>query len=305
MGTSKNRQRAMARAKVERQIARRAAALRRRRQIQAAIGATLAVLVVALGVAWTAGAFESTPATPADCTWNTRAASAEIKDVGVPSTANVPKSGVKPMTITTGLGVIEAQLDLVKAPCTAANFTYLASKKFFENTKCHRLSTNGLFVLQCGDPSATGKGGPTYTFADENLPQAPAVPSADPSASPAAPAPNLYPRGTLAMANSGEDTNSSQFFIVYKDGSQLEPKYSVFGTITKGMDIVDKVAEAGVQDTGGQASTDGTPKTEVLIQSLTVGDAQPAVPTTPAAPGSGTPAPSGSAGGTGSAAQQP
>jgi peptidyl-prolyl cis-trans isomerase B (cyclophilin B) len=310
VATSKNRQRALARAKVERQIARRAAALRRRRQIQAAIGATLAVLLVAFGVAWAAGAFKSTPKVSADCAFNTTgdASNTNLKDVGKPPTTGVPKSGQKPMTITTNLGAVEANIDLTKAPCTAASFTFLAGKKFFDNTKCHRLTTSGIYVLQCGDPSATGSGGPTYSFADEYIPQAPVDPSANPSASPSASAPptNLYPRGTLAMANSGANTNGSQFFIVYKDGSALEAKYTAFGTVTKGLDIVEKVAAAGVVDKDGQPSSDGAPKTEVTIQSLTLGDAKPLVPTTPAesAP-SVTPAPSASASGSGSPSAKP
>lgn len=286
MVSSKNRQRALARAKVERQIARRAASARRRRQLQAAVGATLAVLMVAVGVAWAAGAFKPSPKKVADCAWSTAkdANNPDIRNVDPPPTTGIAKSGSRPMTITTNLGPIEAELDLAKAPCTAASFAHLASKKFFDNTKCHRLTTSGIYVLQCGDPSATGKGGPSYSFADENLPILP-PPTTDPSASPAAPPPptNLYARGTLAMANSGANTNSSQFFIVYKDGSGLEAKYSIFGRVTKGLEIVDSVAAAGVADPGGQPSTDGAPKTEVQIQSLTVGSTAPAVaPSTPA-----------------------
>ncbi len=74
------------------------------------------------------------------------------------------------MTITTDQGVIPIQMNVTQAPCTSESFSYLASKKFFDATKCHRLTTDGLFVLQCGDPTGTGKGGPTYTIADENLP---------------------------------------------------------------------------------------------------------------------------------------
>src|SRR5262249_5740727 len=155
-----------------------------------------------------------------------------------------------------------------KAPCSGASFKYLAGRNFFSNTNCHRLTTSGIFVLQCGDPKGTGSGGPAYSFADENLPKpgAPASASASPAASdsaspagsasaaPSASAPTTvtYARGTVAMANSGPDTNGSQFFIVYQD-SQMQPNYSVIGTVTSGMDVVDKVAAAGAVDANGAA----------------------------------------------------
>jgi peptidyl-prolyl cis-trans isomerase B (cyclophilin B) len=272
----------LARAKLERQIARRAASARRRRQIQASVGAGLAVILVVVGVMWATGAFDSKPkgstsAAAQDCAW-TPQASGNSKDVGTPPTTNIPKTGTATMTVTTNQGVIKAQLDRAGAPCTVASFGYLAAKNFFNDTKCHRLTTSGIYVLQCGDPSATGSGGPSYKFPDEKLP-APAA-SASPATTPA----NLYPAGTLAMANSGPDTNGSQFFIVYKDGSALEGKYTVFGKVTKGLDIVEKVAAGGV--TPGSSDSDGAPKTEVKIQSLTVA-ATPAAPASPAPAASG------------------
>jgi len=273
VAATKARQRALARAKVERQIARRAAAARRRRQIQAGLGAALAVIVVVVGVVWATGGFDRKPSKTSDaagqgCAWTPQAASDTVKDVGKPPTSKIPKAGSATMTITTNVGVVEAELDRTGAPCTAASFAYLASKQFFDNSKCHRLTTTGIYVLQCGDPSGTGTGGPAYKFADEKLPSPADQPSASPSAPPSA---NLYPAGTLAMANSGADTNGSQFFIVYKDGSSLEAKYTIFGKVTKGLDIVQKVADAGVAD--GSQGGDGKPKTEVVIQSLTVASA--------------------------------
>ena len=284
MAPSKTRQRALARAKLERQIARRAAAARRRRQIQAGAGVGLAVVLIVVGVVWAAGGFSGsrkhTAAGP-ECAWTSIPTSDKVKDVGKPPTTNIPKSGTSTMTITTNLGVVEAELDQAGAPCTVASFTYLAGKQFFDNTKCHRLTTSGIYVLQCGDPSASGSGGPAYKFPDERLPSPTdtpsGAPSGSPSASPSAGAPtNLYPAGTLAMANSGADTNGSQFFIVYKDGSALEAKYTIFGKVTKGLDIVQKVAEGGV--TPGSSDTDGAPKTAVTIQSLTVAAAPAANP---------------------------
>jgi peptidyl-prolyl cis-trans isomerase B (cyclophilin B) len=286
---SKDRQRALARAKVERQIARRAATARRRRQIQASVGAGLAVILVVVGIAVATGAFKSKKSTTAaqDCAWTPISASDKVKDVGKPPTTKITKAGTANMTITTNQGVIEAQLDRAGAPCTVASFGYLAAKQFFNNTKCHRLTTASIYVLQCGDPSASGSGGPAYKFPDEKVPSAADTPTADPSAAPsAAPSTNLYPAGTLAMANSGPDTNGSQFFIVYKDGSALEAKYTVFGKVTKGLDLVQKVAEAGVTP-GGTSDTDGAPKTGVTIQTLTVADAAASAPTAaPSASGS-------------------
>jgi peptidyl-prolyl cis-trans isomerase B (cyclophilin B) len=291
VASTKNRQRALARAKVERQIARRAAAARRRRQLQAGIGAFVAVVLVVVGIMWTAGVFSSKKNQPGaaagDCAWTPidPASNPDLVDVGKPPTTGIGHEGTKLMTITTNQGVIEAELDPSEAPCTVASFAFLAGKQFFQNTKCHRLTTEGIFVLQCGDPKGTGKGGPAYRFTDEYLPSPPESdnePSESPGASPgASPTPSvptdLYPKGTLAMANSGPDTNGSQFFIVYKDKSALEGKYTIFGKVTKGLDIVEKIAANGVAD-GGQSKTDGAPKTEVVIQSLTIGDAPSSAP---------------------------
>ncbi|MFD0636922.1 peptidylprolyl isomerase [Catenulispora yoronensis] len=123
----------------------------------------------------------------------------------------------------------------------------MAKKGYFDNTKCHRLTTQGIYVLQCGDPSATGSGGPGYQFQDENLTGA------------------TYPAGTIAMANAGPGTNGSQFFIVYKD-TQLPASYTPWGKITGGLDVVTKIA-AGGEDTG---SGDGKPKLPADIKSVTI-----------------------------------
>jgi peptidyl-prolyl cis-trans isomerase B (cyclophilin B) len=129
-----------------------------------------------------------------------------------------------------------------------ANFVSLAQQKYFNSTPCHRLTTgSGLYVLQCGDPSGTGSGGPGYEFPDELT------------------GTEKYTRGVLAMANAGANTNGSQFFIVYKD-SQLPPKYTVFGSVTSGLGVVDKVAAKGVQGGG----SDGKPALPITIQKVAV-----------------------------------
>jgi peptidyl-prolyl cis-trans isomerase B (cyclophilin B) len=280
VASSKSRQRALARAKTERQIARRAAAARRRRQWQAGIGGAVALTLLVLAVIWKTGGFDPEPVRAADCAWTPIDAGNGVTDVGKPRTNDVVKNGVKTMTIALGQGTVTAKLDPSTAPCTVESFTYLAGKKFFDNTPCHRMLNASL--LQCGDPSGTGSGGPAYRFPDENNPPA-AVPSAGPSSDPSAPAdPNvLYPAGTVAMANSGVDTNGSQFFLVFKD-IKLPPNYTVFGTIVGGMDVLTKIGAGG-----SEPENDGKPKTEVKISSLTVTDVAPQENPTPAPSASG------------------
>jgi peptidyl-prolyl cis-trans isomerase B (cyclophilin B) len=318
--SSKTRQRKLARAKMERQLARRAAKARRNRQLQAGIAVGLVALLAIVGTAWALGVFSSKPKTAAagTCAWNPAATAnnPNLKDVGTPPTSGEPRTGHETVTIQLGQGTVTGSIDLAKAPCTASSLKYLAGKKFFDNTKCHRLTTSGLYVLQCGDPSGTGQGGPAYTFADENLPTtspsegastsasasasatSTASPSASASANPSASAAagtHTYARGTLAMANSGADTNGSQFFIVYKD-SPLPPNYIVFGTVTAGLDVVEKIAEGGAVDSGGAATGDGKPKEDVVIKTLTItGPDQPSAtpsPTERTSPPAGSPSPS-------------
>jgi peptidyl-prolyl cis-trans isomerase B (cyclophilin B) len=265
-------QRATARARLEREMTLRAEAAQRRRRLQAIIGAGSAVLVLIVGVvllvAFTgndkkaknnAVANPSASATPTNCQWNPAAqpgqpANPNTKDVGTPPATGEPRSGTQTMTVTTNLGAIKIAVDDAKTPCTAASFTHLASKKFFDNAPCHRLTNQGLYVLQCGDPSGTGSGGPAYRFADENLPT---------DRRPA------YPAGAVAMANAGPGSNGSQFFIIYKD-SELPPNYTVLGKVTEGMDVVKQVADAGTDGAFDPSPGGGHPKKPVTITSLTM-----------------------------------
>jgi peptidyl-prolyl cis-trans isomerase B (cyclophilin B) len=270
--STRERQRAAARARLEREMADRAAKAHQRRRLQAIIGAAAGVLLVVAGSVWAIvalggddGKSGTSGSAAAMCTWtelpqNERPP--QVKDVGLPPTT-VTKSGTQTMTIDTSVGQITAKVDASAAPCTAASFTHLASKNFFNNTKCHRLVTEGLKVLQCGDPSATGKGyretdgigGPSYRFAEENLPTDKRPP---------------YPAGVIAMANSGQPgSTGSQFFIVYGD-SQLNPDYTVVGTITNGLDLVEQVGAAGHDNAFAQQAGGGHPKKEVVIKSLTM-----------------------------------
>jgi peptidyl-prolyl cis-trans isomerase B (cyclophilin B) len=166
-----------------------------------------------------------------------------------------------PVGIITDRGDIGVELDNAKSPCTVRSFTSLAAQGYFDDTRCHRLTVDPeLRVLQCGDPTGTGTGGPGYRFPNE-------YPSNQyRMADPALKAAVVYPRGTVAMANAGLGTNGSQFFLVYDD-SMLPPQYTVFGTIdAKGLAVLDKIAAAGVK--GGIG--DGEPVTAVTVESVRV-----------------------------------
>lgn len=185
---------------------------------------------------------------------------AASKPATPPRTGRVPTTPpIVAATMETDLGPIGLQLDNAKAPCTVNNFASLAQQGFFDATTCHRLTTSAsLGVLQCGDPTGSGTGGPGYQFPNEYPTNQYRL------ADPALQDPVLYPRGTLAMANAGPGTNGSQFFLVYAD-SQLPPTYTVFGSIdTTGLGLLDKVAAAGVKD----GSEDGTPNLAVTIDQV-------------------------------------
>jgi peptidyl-prolyl cis-trans isomerase B (cyclophilin B) len=173
------------------------------------------------------------------------------KPVNPPSqTTGVSAEGTVNAAVTTSAGPIGLTLDRALAPCTVNSFTSLAQQGYFDGTTCHRLTTApGLQVLQCGDPSGSGSGGPGYSFADETFPEL------------------TYGRGLLAMANAGADTNGSQFFMIYGD-AQLPPNYTVFGTIDgPGLQTLDTVGAGGTTSGSG----DGAPATPVDIQSVALG----------------------------------
>ena len=154
--------------------------------------------------------------------------------------------------MATTIGDMTFTLDADKAPCTVNSFVSLAQQNYFNGTHCHRLTTQGIFVLQCGDPTASGTGGPGYTIPDE----------LDGS--------EAYPAGTLAMAKtSAPDSGGSQFFIVYED-TQLPPDYTVFGTVDEAtVAAIAQVASQGTDDSNGPG--DGAPKQDVEIETVTIG----------------------------------
>lgn len=294
MPTNEQR-RANAKRKLERQLERRQKQAKRRRIALIAGGSIVAVAIVAAVViavvnsksehknttaATTTPASSSAPATtgapqtgqvpplpPFKPTATTGAncqypASPEpaAKPVKPPRTGKIPTDPAQvSASMATSQGNIGLMLANNESPCTVNSFASLIGQKYFDNTKCHRLTTSDtLAVLQCGDPKGDGSGGPGYQFANEYPTDQ--YPPNDPKLR----EPVVYPRGTLAMANAGPGTNGSQFFMVYKD-SQLPPQYTVFGTIqADGLATLDKIAKAGVSG-GGE---DGAPNSEVTIKSL-------------------------------------
>ncbi len=199
---------------------------------------------------------------PADLGANCQypAAQKSAREVTPPKAGAVPTDPAEvSVSMSTNEGNLGLWLNNAEAPCTVNSFASLAQKGFFDGTICHRLTTAAsLGVLQCGDPTATGEGGPGYKFANEYPTNQ--YPKGDPALQKAV----LYPRGTLAMANAGPGTNGSQFFLVYKD-SKLPPNYTVFGTIdSTGLATLDKIAEKGVA--GG--AEDGKPASEVTVKSI-------------------------------------
>jgi len=182
-----------------------------------------------------------------DCTY-TEDGMPAAKEVELPSSEAVAEGEIA-ATLTTSIGDFGLTLDAAAAPCTVHSFVSLAEQGWFDDTQCHRIATS-ISILQCGDPTATGSGGPGYSFADELTGE------------------ETYTAGTLAMANSGPDTNGSQFFIVYGDAG-LDPAYTVFGSVDDAtVDAVAAAAEAGTDDANGPG--DGAPLTEITIESASV-----------------------------------
>jgi peptidyl-prolyl cis-trans isomerase B (cyclophilin B) len=244
-------------------------AARRRRRIALGGAAAAAVLLVIGATVWFVSRGDSgTPAAaPSEsaqpCDWGVvpvAARSKETKEVGTPPATRPARTGTATMTITTDRGVIKVQMDRSLTPCAVASFEYLASKRFFDNSPCHRLITKQFSALQCGDPAGTGWGGPAYRYLDENLPvdRRPA-----------------YPRGVVALANQGPNTNQSQFFIFYAD-SDLKDDVPVVGRVIEGLSVVEELAKAG-DDGRYDKNPDGTsgpggglPKQPIKILSLAV-----------------------------------
>jgi peptidyl-prolyl cis-trans isomerase B (cyclophilin B) len=225
----------------------------------------------------TASASAAAVAEPAThCTYTTKGVAGAAKKVSVPPAAPNYKATYT-AAISTNVGTININLLNSKATCTVNSFVHLATAGYFNASQCHRVTaTSGLYVLQCGDPyakagekltcakaaGAPGTGGPGYQYATENTTSLPTKQTSNGAEA-------AYAAGTVAMANSGgTGTNGSQFFLVYKN-STLGPNYTPFGTITSGLDILQKVANAGTSCTYSGPG-DGVPKEKVIINSVTV-----------------------------------
>ena len=278
MAGKKERQRRLARERYQRRTVRQAQRARRARQWTISVLAAVAVAGIALGSVFLASRSNSpsAAATPSASATSSPAPSPSVSPTPAPTPVAEPAhhctytaSGTaarkvsppaaKPdykasysATINTNLGSIVIDLLNSKATCTVNSFVSLAEQKFYNGTPCPRLTTSaGLYILQCGDPTGTGSGGPGYEYASENLTGA------------------TYPAGTVAMANTGQpDSNGSQFFLVYKN-STLAPSYTPFGTIVSGLNILQTVGNRGfgppLNSAGG-----GAPKEKVDIESVTI-----------------------------------
>ena len=224
----------------------------------------LSVLFVIPLLALTAACGDEETETPraddSQCTYTEEGTTA--KEVDLPP-GDPEKDAPSEVTIATDRGDVKVSLDADKAPCTVNSFLSLAKQGFFDDTRCHRLVTEGLLVLQCGDPTATGTGGPGYSFDDELVPSdprlQPCLGQTDPNTGAEV---CTYTSGTLAMANSGPDTNGSQFFLVYED-SPLPAAYTVFGRMSAaGVKVVQTIGKEG------NAPDGVAPKQPVTITSV-------------------------------------
>ncbi|MFE1956047.1 MULTISPECIES: peptidylprolyl isomerase [Streptomyces] len=281
MVSKDQRQRQLAREKFLRQQQRREAARRKARTRNIVIASVLAVAVLGSGAAYAAGAFKS----------DDKKDSAAADPSASPSASKAPDPCEKPaagkvkketwkkepaltvdqaadysMKLATTCGDIDIALKTKAAPHTVNSFKFLADKGFLDHTKCHRLTTEGIYVLQCGDPTGTGQGGPGYTIPDENLKDA-SLKKAEKMQGTQL---YTYPAGTVAMANTGQKhSGGSQFFLVYKD-SKLPATYTPFGTISdSGLKVLDKIAKAGAQPQDPQTGNTA-PNATVVIDKGTV-----------------------------------
>lgn len=254
MATQQQRK-AKARARHEAYVERQHARVDKRRQRRAVGAAVAGVALVAAGgwfLWWSTSDDQATetadPAVSDDFTYEQAA-------------DTLPKGAPADLVLDTDRGPITITLDTEKAPKNSNSLAFLAGQGYFDDTTCHRLTTEGLYVLQCGDRSGTGSGTPGYTTVDENLPKADNSGLA------------TYPRGSVAMAEPSGGEAGSQFFLVYKD-SPLPPDYTIVGQISKGLDVVEDVAAAGVSADAAQP-TDGEPAEPITITAARVQQESP------------------------------
>jgi peptidyl-prolyl cis-trans isomerase B (cyclophilin B) len=276
--TNKQRREAAQR-HLQKQLERRAEMAKKRRRNLGIIATVVAVAVVVVAAVVLTGVFSggnsssdaagsSSPAAKGSaaattnpdgtisCTYSPdKSGNTNLKNVGTPPKPEAtPTKGTATLLMSTNQGDLTLTLDRTKAPCATASFVYLAQKKFFDGSPCHREVNEPTFgVLQCGDPTGSGAGGPTYKFAQE-------IPKG-----------TTYPRGTIAMANTGQpDSTGSQFFLCFTD-TQLSPDYTPVGTVdAAGLAVLDKVAAAGNDGSFEAQAGGGAPKLPVTINTMTV-----------------------------------
>jgi peptidyl-prolyl cis-trans isomerase B (cyclophilin B) len=238
--TTQQQRKAKARARYEAYVARQHAKAVRRRRRNVVLASVAGVVVVIA-----AGTFLWSTTNDASNSGDSNAAKDFTYTAASPT---LPKGAPADLILDTDHGPITIALDTTKAPNNSNSLAFLAGQGYFDNTQCHRLTTQGIFVLQCGDRTGTGEGNPGYTTADENLPKN---------------TKNDYPKGTVAMAEPAGGQAGSQFFLVYKD-TTLPPDYTIVGEITKGLDVVQKIADAGVSPDSPKPG-DGPPAEPITI----------------------------------------
>jgi peptidyl-prolyl cis-trans isomerase B (cyclophilin B) len=200
------------------------------------------------------------------CTYVAGGAPAAEKAKRPPS--DPPAGDPTTVTISTSAGDIRVTLEPDQAPCAVNSLVSLADQGYFDGTRCHRLTTQGAFVLQCGDPSGTGRGGPGYTFADELVDNDPRL---QPCGVEGGQQYCTYNVGTVAMANAGPDTNGSQFFLVYGN-SKFPPNYTVLGHMdAAGVKVVTAIAAKGIDPATASGPGDGAPAEPVTITTVKAG----------------------------------
>ncbi|MBF6170292.1 peptidylprolyl isomerase [Nocardia blacklockiae] len=285
---SNEQRRQAAKRKLERRLARQAERNRKRKRLAIAGSALGVVVVVAAGVGiyyLTRGDDQNaaaaspdtsqseTPQAPpppevkakpatVNCSYHDAQAPA-VKPVQKPKETDVSSTEAHTVAIQTAQGPIGIKLDATESPCTVNSFVSLVNQGFYTGAPCHRLSTKGLKMLQCGDPGGDGRGGPGYAFANEYP-----TDQFDPQELELNPTPVQYKRGVVAMANGGPDTNGSQFFLMYGD-SQLPPQYTIFGTIDEaGLQTLDKIAAAGDDGSYDPRPGGGKPNLPVTFDSV-------------------------------------
>jgi peptidyl-prolyl cis-trans isomerase B (cyclophilin B) len=259
--STKRAQRARAKARYDKYLQRRERK-RRRQQLwrRIAIGAVIATLLIGMGYVGVRALVSSgsdagqpvaapTPVPPVapGCQ------EAVVAPVASPPQFNEPGKALKAgkpasLSLQTNCGIIDIRLDTSAAPKNSNSLAFLTNKAWYDASSCHRLTTQGIYVLQCGDPTGTGTGGPGFTTADENVPKD-----------------GVYPAGTVAMAEPQGGQAGSQFFIVYRD-TKLPAQFTVVGQVTGGLDVVRRVAAAGVKGGG----SDGPPAQPLVIKRATV-----------------------------------